>query len=331
MTKLQIQRHLAELIDHERCVRLPETDMSKLRAGTYPAAKFQALVDRVRSERCGFVHSASLDPRSTSRLEKLSAKRFKIFRLEDSPDNVFHAFLQSLSFIIHGRPLPAKVLKQSTKTLRARIVDVVLRNKALQNTIDAEPSQSYHRQFEVRNGNVGQRSFVQYGRRMSTNAYASYPELHAITKSTHFEIHVYDRASGASSFTFVQRIKPSAQSHSRRYVLRLVRRHKPSGMDHFDILIPSEFLEFSSVLGKRAVNSPEKALQLLKNVKTNKNGTKNNNISANLPYEADLEANAAFSWSNSPKLGSTPKRKNNTNTPKKLNVFASAQQPFDAE
>jgi len=304
----KFQQRLANLVDHSRCVQLSPREISQLQAGTYPRAKVHKLVDTLRSKGCGFLHNTTLDPRTSTRFQKLSNAHYKPFIIDESKDNVFHAFLQGLSFIMHHHAVPSDILKKSTKALRARLVDTMLQNKNLQNAIDAEPSLVYHRQFEVQQRQSTQHSYIQYSRRMGKNAYASYPELAGLSKLTNFEIHMYD-PYGKGSYIFAQQIRPTLNhTPTKRYVIRLLRKRNDTGVDHFDVLIPVAFLNHAGPLGKKVVNSPEKALRLLESTRSNKN----KNTNHNLPSETN-NTNEPFSWSNSPKLGPGKKRINERN------------------
>ena len=316
----KLQQRLADLVDHSRCVQLSQREVSQLHAGTYPPAKVHQLVDRLRSKGCGFLHDTTIDPRTSARFQKLSSKQYKPFSIDESKDNVFHAFLQGLSFIMHHHALPNDMLKKSTKALRARIVDTMLQNKNLQNAIDTEPSVLYHRQFEVQQRHTSQHSYIQYSRRMGKNAYASYPELAGLSKMTNFEIHIYDPYA-KGSYIFAQHIRPTlSRSPSKRYVIRLLRKRNDAGVDHFDVLLPVAFIDHAGPLGKKVVNSPEKALRLLESTRSNKN----KNTNHNLPSEANT-SETSFSWSNSPKLGNNGGTNRKASSPKQrqklFNVF----------
>ena len=300
------QAELAMLLDHDTCVTINQHDLSSLRAGTFPNKKLEALVSTMKTKKCGMTHASEIDPRKSSRLSTLPASHYATFKINGTNDGVFHAFLQGLSFLLHGHPASLSTLKSSTPKLRANIVRVVLETKHLQNAMSRDPSKPYLHQFKARSGSTNKRSYIMYSEKMQTNAFGSFTELAALSIFSHVEIHVYEKS--AHGFTYLVRYKPRTKT-KKRYVIRLVQSSK-NAKDHFDLLVPTPFFMHQTKgfwehidrtllgkLGGNAVNSPEKALALL-------NQSKNVLTHSNLPNENMVRRNN-FRWNASPAL--TPK------------------------
>ena len=299
----RVRHHLADLLESDACTSFTHQEISKIREGTMPQNKLKSIVKTMRSEGCGVAHGVTTDPSKSSRLRTLSAKLYGVYKVDATHDNIFFAFLHGVSFITNHHPASATVLRRSTKILRTKVVETVLKNDSLQNAMARDVSLTYQRQFQVRYGSEGKRAFSEYSRKMRSNAFGSYTELAALSKLSGIEIHIYDKTP--SGFAFIVRYTPSASSlHKKRYVIRLVR----GARSHFDVLLPNAYhaqhgfwdkvnKNILGKLGGNAANSPQKALATLQESKNNKiNGNMNT-----LPNE-NKNKNNNFSWNSSPKL-----------------------------
>ena len=300
--------HIADLLEYDQCVKVSSQNISSIRAGTYPKERLASIVSLMKAHGCGVAHTTNVDPERSSRLKTLSGKKFKVFKVDSTKDNVFHAFLHGISFIVNHHQAPRQKLAESTKTLRATVVESVLKNRNLQNAMNRDITHGYHNQFAA---NGGKRSFVSYSRKMRTNAFASYTELAALSRYSDVEIHIYDHTK--DDFTYFMRYMPLKRTPSsqkaKKYVVRLVRSRHGS-RDHFDVLIPAAFHNHQSVgfwnhvnqhvFGRRRINSsnsPEKALELLHASKENSRNEDAKNFS-NLPNNNKGNVRN-FSWNNS--------------------------------
>lgn len=309
--------HLADILEHDQCISINRQNISSIRAGTYPKDKLENLISIMKSQGCGLAHVSSTDPNKTSRLKTLSSKAFKIFKIDSTRDNIFHAFLHGVSFIVNHRPATKNKLLESSKKLRLAVVESILENKNLQNKFDKNTGSGYHDQFSAIDGGIARRSFVMYSRKMRNNAFASYTELAALSKFSDIEIHIYD--IGVKGFVYALRYgNHKNKPKSKKFVIRLVRSRK-GDRAHFDLLLPTAFFNHQntgfwkhiekSVFGRNHGNhrnTVEKARELLKVSKENERTTKATNVN-NLPNEATSGLNN-FSWNNSPSI-----RKNRKN------------------
>jgi hypothetical protein len=297
-----IRHHLAELLESDRCISISSHEVSKIRNGTMSQNKLKTIIDSMKAEGCGLAHTSSIDPAKSSRLHTLSNKKYSVFKVDTTHDNVFHAFLHGMSFIVNHRPATTTILKRSTKPLRLAVVESVLKNGSLQNAMSRNTSRSYQLQFEVRHGHQGKRAYSEYSRKMQSNAFASYTEIAALSIYSGVEIHIYDSTS--NGYVFVARYTPSKTTQKKRYVVRFVRGPRST----FDVLIPTAYHTHhgfwdrvnKNVLGRlggNALNSPEKALETLRRSKNNVKNTRNS-----LPNENKPKTTTSFSWNASPKL-----------------------------
>lgn len=300
--------HIANLLEHDQCIGVNRQTISSIRAGTYTKNKLENVVTMMKTHGCGVSHASNIDPNRSSRLKTLPAKQFKVFKIDATHDNIFHAFLQGVSFIVNHHQVPHQKITESTKQLRRAIVESILKDKTLQNAMTRNGTIGYQNQFI----DAGKRSFAVYSRKMRANAYASYTELAALSMYADMEIHIYDRA--ASGFTYLMRYKPKVTTaKSKKYLIRLVRSQR-GRRDHFDLLIPAAFHNHQAagfwnhvnqhIFGQRRThtrNSPEKALELLKASNEN-NKTENPRNYNNLPNENKRTSNRNFSWNDSPAL-----------------------------
>ena len=319
--KKALTAELAMLLDHDTCIRINEHDMASLRSGTFPRAKLDDLVSTMRARQCGWTHTSAIDPKESSRLKLLPHTHFKVLKIDSTRDSIFHAFLQGLSFIIHGHCASARTLKASTAAIRAKIVRRVLTTKSLQNAMALDPSTSYQRQFETQSGAVGKRSYILYSQKMQRDAFGSYTELAALSRVSGIEIHVYEKH--ADDYAFVLRYLPGTRT-KQRHVMRVLRSPRAT-VDHFDLLVQIPFLKYSlrgfwnhvnrvllGKLGGNAINSPERALALLNNSTTRRSSSN----ASNLPNEnSTAYTKNNFKWNETPiftmqRRGSAPNNKN---------------------
>ena len=307
----KIRHHLAELLETERCIPVSLQEIARIRNGVISQNKLRHIVATMKAEGCGVAHSVTTHPPKT-----LSLKHYSVFKVDSSHDNVFHAFLHGVSFVLHHKPATATMLKRSTKGLRTAVVETVLKDSGLQNAMAKNESRQYQRQFEVRYGSEGKRAFSEYSRKMQSTAFGSFTEIAALAIHSGIELHVYDEM--AHGYTFVVRYTPNTTAtKKKRYVIRLIRRPR----SHFDVLLPKAFLAHHGFWGKvnthvlgrlggNTVNSASNALAKLQARKSNANDGMNGNNNR-LPNENVSKKNN-FTWNNSPKLGSNT----NNNTPK---------------
>lgn len=271
---------LADLLRHDPCVKVHSDTLNLLKSGMYPANNVHQLVDKVKTHGCGVVHASSTDPSRSTRLKTLKPGDYTEVKIPQSNDSMFHAFLHGMSFIMHYKRASKASLSTSVKELRAMVVKTVLENETLHNQLKRNSLGAF-------NG-----SFVLYGGKMRENAAGSSVELAALARLTNIEIHIY--AHGNKGYTFVKRYAPSKHSATalkKYYVIRMVQSNPNN--PHYDLLVPTFYLEHMHKFGKKAINTPDKALSVINKLE---------GADTNLPNENNIN-NKAFSWKNSPKLG----------------------------
>lgn len=317
MNAASLRRQLVHMLEHEQCLRISTDDLEQLRRGSMTKPKLSSLVSRMKKAGCGTssIHNAALDPFKSTRFNTLGNASYKVYKIDATHDAVFHAMAHGISMAMYHHPLPASQLPGVTKILREGTVDLVLKTPALQKHFRTEGSLTYHRQFHVRNtASQGSVSWVAYAQKMRSSAKGSVPELRAMAMYANAEIHIYVAAPGGG-YKLSRRITPST-SKGKRYLVRLLQKSEM----HYDLLMPTALHAYQKGASKHAtfwdlvddrllgqvpahtINSPEKAQNLVKKSRENRNGPPNKNNTTNLPNENVMSHKKNFKWHNSPAL-----------------------------